>query len=267
MAQQANGRPQRVGDVVPNSLISSFCIVVLLGLAVFVPALPRRMSLGGAGFMAVGAAVSEAASGFVHGSIVGHVVAGALGAAVAGVLVHRVLRALDGMSFAIVTFAFSVIMTELSHNAALYLSTHRTGLNIAPPPSAIECVLVIALCAGICKAAANSWFAYGAGALAAGVAGAVLPSYVARESTTLIVLLCLAVSVAVIGGRRSALGPLAGALIMCCALPLVHVAGSGGPIVAGILLIAAFIWLPDGVLEIAKRAYASFNQRRADGAA
>lgn len=217
--------------------------------------------------MALGAIVSEAAFGFVHGSFFAQLLIGALSAAGAGVLVGFALRRLDDTSFAIATLAFSAVMMELAQITSLHLGTHRNIMHIAFAPSAIECVLLLALCVGICKATANSWFAYGAGALAAGVAGVVLPSDVASDTTTLIVQLCMAVGVAVIGGRRSAFGPLLGGLLAGCALPLVHIAGRGGPIVTGVLLIASYIWLPEGLLGIAHRMYGSLKQRPADGAA
>jgi len=249
-----------------EALIWSYISALALGLTAFVPAAPRRLSLAGAGFMAFGAISAGAASGFAHGSLIAQLLIGASSAAGVGVLVGLGLRRLDDKYFAVATFAFSAVVV-------LVASTDRqmqSGVvNKVFPHSAstFEGVIVLALCVGICRAAANSWFAFGAGALAAGAAGVLLPAEVALGTTTLIQQLCIAVGVAVIGGRRSIFGPLLGAPIAGCALPLIVIAGRGGPIVAGLLLIAAFVWLPDGLLEIAKRAYGSFDQRRADGAA
>ena len=249
-----------------EALIWAFILAVMLGLTAFVPATPKRVSLAGAGFMALGAMIAGSASGYAQGSLITQILIGALSAAGVGVLIGFGLRRLDDKNFALATLAFSAAMVLVA-STDRQMRSDIVDRVFPQHASTLEGVLVLALCVGICKATANGWFAYGAGALAAGVVGVLIPAEVALGTTALIQQLCMAVGVAVIGGRRSAFGPALGALIAGCALPLVHIAGRGGPIVAGLLLIAAYIWLPEGLLGIAHRIYGSVRQRRADGAA
>jgi ABC-type branched-subunit amino acid transport system permease subunit len=249
-----------------EALVWGFILAVMLGLTAFVPTTPQRLSLGGAGFMALGAMIAGSAAGYVQGSIVTQILIGALSAAGAGVLVGFGFRRLDDRNFALATLAFSAIMVLIAS------TDRRMQVDILHKVfplhvSAVEGLFVLALCLWICRAAAGNWFAYGAGALAAGVVGVLIPAEVAHGTTALIEQLCMAVGVAVIGGRRSIFGPAVGAPIAACALPLIHIAGRGGPIIAGLLLIGAYIWLPDGLLGIASRVSGSIKERRADGAA
>jgi ABC-type branched-subunit amino acid transport system permease subunit len=249
-----------------DTLIWGYIVAAMLGLAVFVPAAPSRVSLGGAGFMALGAMVAEFASGFTHGSIMAQVMIGAASAACAGVVVGFALRRFDDKNFALATLAFSVAMALIATNDRQMQSViiHKVFPQHA---SILEGVLALAISIGICRAAAGSRFAYGAGAMAAAIVGVLIPAEVAFGTTPLIEQLCLAVGVAVIGGRRSVFGPALGALIVACVLPLLDLTGRGQMIVAGLLLIAAYVWLPDGLLGIANRVFGSLKARHADGAA
>jgi ABC-type branched-subunit amino acid transport system permease subunit len=246
----------------------SIALSALVGLSVFTPPSANRISLAGVGFMILGGTVAAIVSGPAHGVVLVLLVAAAASAAFAGMVIDAGLKNADAKTFAIATLAFSVVM-------ALYASAHRyvpSSHQIAAPSrysSTWEAGLVLALCVAVCYAATGSRFSFAAGAMAAGLAGAIVSTSAAQPlgTTALIELLAFAVSIAVIGGRRSAFGPPFGALLAALALPLTHIAGLWSVYLIGPLIVIALIWLPDGLFGLAQQTFDGYLRRRADGAA
>ncbi len=104
-------------------LFSALGINILLALSVYCPMATGQLSIGNAGFMAIGAYVSAILTKHMHVGLLPALIAGGLGAGIIGVLVGFPALRIRGVFLAMVTLAFG----EIVRNFFMNFLTHLTG--------------------------------------------------------------------------------------------------------------------------------------------
>lgn len=104
-------------------LFSALGINILLALSVYCPMATGQLSIGNAGFMAIGAYVSAILTKYVHLGLLPALILGGLSAGVIGVLVGFPALRIRGVFLAMVTLAFG----EIVRNFFMNFLTNLTG--------------------------------------------------------------------------------------------------------------------------------------------
>ncbi len=259
-----------LSQVTANLLLS-----VIMAYAAYMPLAIGQLNLGVAGFIVLGAYASAIVSAKLGLSLLLCVLIGASVAMIAGFLVALSVARLDGIYFALATFAFAEVVVAILVNinaiggANGYVVPGYLGLGPIAVAAAIVVVTVAYLMStrfGLILTAvrnderAAAVFGIGVptakvlammiGAAFAGVAGALYAhhySYVEAQNFNFL-LTANAVLFALLGGVQTWWGPLLGACAITLLPEVLRTSGEWRYIMLGAIIVVLMVWRPEGVL-------------------
>ncbi len=257
------------------SISAIFAINALMAYSVYLPLAAGRVNLGSAGFMAIGAYAAGYASDTYNVSIAGSTAIGAVGAMMIGLLIAHSIRRTQGVYTILITFAFAevvggiITISDIVGGAAGYPVGPHLGVTALLCALLVVVIFVIALSAtrvGLMMQAAHDdenvarlfavkvtamqaiLFVVGAGI--AGLAGALYAfQYNYLEPASFGAMMSIYVLLYVlVGGTRSALGPLVGAALFSFVPELLRSSSEWRYVLFGILVIAVMVVRPQGLV-------------------
>jgi branched-chain amino acid transport system permease protein len=258
-----------------SQVTASLLLSVIIAYAAYMPLAIGQLNLGVAGFIVLGAYASAIASAKLGLPLLLCVLIGASVAMIAGFLVALSVARLDGIYFALATFAFAEVVVAILVNITAiggangYVVPGYLGLGPIAVAAAIVVVTVAYLMStrfGLILTAvrnderAAAVFGVGVptakvlammiGAAFAGVAGALYGhhySYVEAQNFNFL-LTANAVLFVLLGGVQTWWGPLLGAGAITLLPEVLRTSGEWRYIVLGAIIVVLMVWRPEGVL-------------------
>jgi branched-chain amino acid transport system permease protein len=270
-----------------SQVVANLLLATIMAYAAYLPLAVGQLNLGVAGFMVVGAYASAIVSAKLGIPIVFCILVGMLAASLCGFLVALSVARLDGIYFALATFAFAEVVVAILVNidsvgaangyvvpgylgvAAItlgamlvlvgvaYLMSTRLGLILTSVRNDERAAAVF----GVDVPAAKRLSMVMSAALA-GLAGALYGhhySYIEAQNFNFL-LTANAVLFALLGGIQTWWGPLIGAAAITLLPEVLRTSGEWRYIVFGAIIVVLMVWRPEGVLTRALLRRFSFGR-------